>query len=218
MRQAILLVCTAISGLFLVGTILPGSPNRPVTVKGRLLEACSCMVPCPCNFGQQAAPYDFCDSAAVFQLESGQVDGVALKSLRFALAKRAGSKAILFLNSGLTKMQQKALRKITNWILSFEGAALASELVAPIAVQFESNQLQCSVGKAIKITALPLRGNDGKSPIMVSHPWIFGSFPIISSQKCVANELEVQTRSLSFTYSGTNANYASFEFSPHDVR
>lgn len=202
-----------------IASLLSGTPDQPEIVRGKSLEACSCIIPCPCSFGQKPVPTSLCDSAAIFLFESGKIDAVSLKDLRFAIAERGGSQASLYFDPGLSNTHRKVLRKIANWILSLEGTPLTAELTAPITVQFESSSnFQCSVGTEIKITALPLRGNDGESPIFVSHPWIFGSFPIKSSQKYMAAELQVHAPGFSFAYKGTNANFASFEFSPEEIR
>ncbi len=70
-------------------------------------------------------------------------------------------------------------------------------------------------GADVSLAAVPLIGNDGKSSITVSQPWILGSFPVTSSRKCVAQKVRVRTPGLSFDYSGTNANDGLFEIPFH---
>jgi hypothetical protein len=82
-------------GLHTLSARSPKENTEQYKIKGRLLEACSCMVPCPCNFGQPSSPHSFCKWAAFFELQSGELDGVSLKGLQFAVVARGGSRAVL---------------------------------------------------------------------------------------------------------------------------
>jgi hypothetical protein len=73
-------------------------------------------------------------------------------------------------------------------------------------------------GSDVSVVARRLTGNDGESDITISHPWIFGSFPVLSSRKLVTDQLRVKAPGLSFDYSETNANDALFEFLPSEVK
>jgi hypothetical protein len=72
-------------------------------------------------------------------------------------------------------------------------------------------------GKKIALRAVPLIGNDGRSGITVSSPWIFGSFPVKASRKAVAEQLLAVAPDLSFTYNNTSVNDADFEFLAEQV-
>ncbi len=188
-------------------------------IRGRLLEACSCIVPCPCNFGRGSTPHDFCESLAFFEVQSGEMDRVPLDGSRFAVAARDGSRATLFLDPRLPAPQRNAIKKIATWILSLEGTHVTDIITAPVIVEFGSGRLSGSIeGADINLVAFPLRGNDGESSITVSRPWIFGAFPVTSSRKLHAEKLRVRAPGLSFDYTETNANDAIFDFLPSQVR
>ncbi len=95
---------------------------------------------------------------------------------------------------------------------------MIAEIAEHIQINVTSGEFHTVVGSSIRIKGRALVGNDGKLPIIVSHPWMYGSFPIRSSQKFKTVELKVKAPSLSFDYKGTNANLAVFEFSPSTVR
>ena len=186
---------------------------------GRILEACSCSVPCPCNFGGRPNPHWFCDSLAFFEFQGGEIDKVALAGLHFAFAERSGNGATLYLDTRLSEAQRRALRRVANWILSLDGTPLVAVLTGPITIEFGQRELRASVAETdLALKATPLRGNDGVSALTVSRPWIFGPFPVTSSRKCVARTLHARAPGLSFDYGGTNANDAVFEFLPSQVR
>ncbi len=215
LRQSSALASLVGPGLLLALTIpARGGPrDDSARVTGRILEACSCMVPCPCNFGRSPKPLQFCQSLAFFEFQKGSVGGIRLKGLRFAVASRGGTTATLYLDARSSEEERKALRSIGTWILSLERTPVTAVMSAPIDLDFGDSRLSGSVaGTDIELVASPLRGNDGKSAIIVSHPWLFGSFPVSSARKCVAEKLRVRAPSVSFSYAGTNANDALFEF------
>ena len=52
---------------------------------GRYFENCSCEVPCPCTVSMDlGADYDRCNAFLVFQIESGEVEGVDVSGLTVA--------------------------------------------------------------------------------------------------------------------------------------
>jgi hypothetical protein len=54
-------------------------------VEGQYFENCSCAVPCPCTVSLDlGATYDRCNAFLVFQIESGEVDGVDVSGLTVA--------------------------------------------------------------------------------------------------------------------------------------
>src|SRR5690348_6189415 len=64
-----------------------GSPQRENATKGwaadgTLLEACSCSVPCPCNFGQGPSR-SYCHTIYAYRLKSARYEGVTLDGLVF---------------------------------------------------------------------------------------------------------------------------------------
>ena len=193
--------------------------GRDAKIKGRVLEGCSCSVPCPCNFGGAPSPNHFCESVAFFELQTGKIDGVSLKGLRFALAERGGVTGIIYLDSSVSKKQAEAIQRVANWVLSLEGTPVKDVLRGTISVDFGMNSMSGSVvGTGTYINARPLTGSDGNPSIIVSRPWIFGAFPVSHAQKGVTERLTVQTAQLKFDYSKTNANNGVFEFHANQVR
>lgn len=193
--------------------------NCPSRITGRVLEACSCRVPCPCNFGPHGRQDRPCQYLAFFEFESGNFSHVELTRVRFALATTEGSSAVLYLDSPSDEATRASVRKIATWILSLEGKTISKEVSGRIDLYFGSHFLKASIrGTDTKILAEPLVGNDGVSNIVVGRPWIFGAFPVISTRKALAQELRVSLPPHSFQYQHTNANDAVFAFCPHDVK
>jgi hypothetical protein len=55
------------------------------SIEGTYFENCSCEVPCPCTVSLDiGADYDRCNAVLVFQIESGQIEGVDVSGLTVA--------------------------------------------------------------------------------------------------------------------------------------
>ena len=211
-------------GLTILGVALsfalllqPSSAESPIT--GRILEACSCMIPCPCNFGQRPSPHDFCEYLAIFEFAGGEFHGVPLARLRLALASDRANHNIVYVDSKTSERSRDALTTIAGWIFSLEGKEPTKVLNTTIDLSFEERGMSASLAKGdAKLFARPLIGNDGKSKLIVSRPVLFGQFPVTQSQKALATTLIVRSADLSFEYTQTNANDALFRFWASQVK
>lgn len=198
-------------GLAILGVALPlalllqpSSAESPIT--GRILEACSCMIPCPCNFGQRPSPHEFCEYLAVFEFAGGEFHDVPLAGLRMAMASDRDNHNILYVDSKASVRARSALTAISTWIFSLEGKELTGLFYTTIDLSFENVGMSASLPEGnAKLSARPLIGNDGKSWLTVSRPLLFGQFPVIQSRKALATTLIVRSVSLSFEYTQINA-------------
>jgi len=55
---------------------------RPWRIKGQLTEACTCSVPCSCNFGERPSPYDYCYTMWSYWVQEGMSGKVKLNDVR----------------------------------------------------------------------------------------------------------------------------------------
>src|SRR5262245_47928204 len=51
-------------------------------IKGEFSEACSCNVPCACNFGERPSPYEYCHTMWSYWIKEGKWDHVNLDGMR----------------------------------------------------------------------------------------------------------------------------------------
>jgi hypothetical protein len=58
------------------------TPARPWRIKGQLTEACTCNVPCACNFGERPSPYEYCYAMWSYWVQEGNWEKVKLHDLR----------------------------------------------------------------------------------------------------------------------------------------
>src|SRR6267143_1878126 len=106
----------------------------------------------------------------------------------------------------------------TRWILGLEGTPMKGVLTAPVRLDFADMHSEASIGSEAALKVSLLRGKSSRTGVSVSHPIIYGSFPVLSSRKGVTRKLKATAPGLKFEYSGTNANDGIFEFKAADVR
>ena len=56
--------------------------RRPWHIRGQLTEACTCAVPCACNFGERPSPYEYCYAMWSYWVEEGNWEQIKLNDLR----------------------------------------------------------------------------------------------------------------------------------------
>ena len=82
MTLAILRILTAAIALSFLLPAQQKPIRRPWRIKGQLTEACTCNVPCSCNFGDKPSPYEFCHAMWSYWVEEGNWDKVTLDGMR----------------------------------------------------------------------------------------------------------------------------------------
>lgn len=142
------------------------------TIKGEMSEACTCRVPCGCNFHQGPSPRHYCWSLASFQIEKGRYGRINLAGLRFVRA-HGGAGTVWYIDSRATAQQADALHSIAEhitgawWIakwpdrLHFETAQIGQE--------FDGKLFTIKIGNKGGFEARELTGGDGKNPIVVEN-------------------------------------------------
>lgn len=183
------------------------------SIKGEMSEACTCQVPCTCNFGQGASPHHYCWSLASFQIEKGRYGRVNLSGLRFVRA-HGGAGIVWYIDSRATARQAEALRAITEHLT---GAAWTERWpdrihfeTAQIGQEAAGNTFQIKIGNQGGFEAREITGGDGKNPIVVENMTAWN----------VQHDIKGKTTRLyykdtfgnQFDLTDTNANKAEFDW------
>ena len=141
---------------------------------GTLFEACSCIVPCPCNFGQgpMAAngKRDYCHTVYAYRLQTASYGEVKLDGLIFGGGEAAGG-AFGFLDSRATPTQKAALEKLALAVFGSGGASGGPRRFASTRITAEDSPGKFRVNFADSggFSADILIGADGKNPIIVEN-------------------------------------------------
>ena len=182
-------------------------------ISGYILEGCSCKIPCPCNVGKIADPVPICETLAFFRIAKGQLDGIDLQGLQFAVASRAGTSSIIYVDGNLSPAQRSTCRKLAAFILSSEGTPVFQTTISNIQLNLSDRNLSAHIGSLASLSGEILSDSTTGRPVTVRHPKIFGSFPFVYAWKGRTTELTVISEPFSFHYSGTNLNRGYFEVS-----
>src|SRR5262245_23943968 len=68
--------------------------DDPWHISGALSEACTCNVPCTCNFGQGPSPHNYCHAVYAYGIKEGNYNGVKLDGLKFGGMENAKGSAV----------------------------------------------------------------------------------------------------------------------------
>lgn len=136
-------------------------------IAGDFSEACSCAVPCTCNFGEGPSPRHFCWTMFSLDIRKGHYGKVRLNGLRLAAAH--GDKAVVwYTDQRATPTQFAALKSIalqlryhTDLPAFFEAARIKQE------VTDVGNVVEIAGSGSFRARYLP--GRNGKKPIVVEN-------------------------------------------------
>lgn len=175
---------------------------------GQLSEACSCSVPCTCNFNQGPSPHHYCWSLFALDIERGHYGAVQLDGLH--LAGEHGKKSdVWYIDQRATPQQAAALRVVAEDIGGpnkkpiYWGVAEIDQWIGE-----KSQKLEVSGHGGFK--AEYLIGLDGKTPILVENN---PSWNIQHGVKAKAEELQYHDEhGNKFKFVGVNSNEGKFDW------
>lgn len=196
-----------------VAASAPSPSAATWTAKGTLLEACTCAVPCSCNFGEGPSPHPYCHAVYGYKLDPGSAWGTTDLSGLVIGGADGPNGNLGFLDDRATPAQQAALRRLADKVFAQGGPAGGPRTwqTAKIMHSVNGNDLRLGLGTLGGFKARVIVGRDGKSPVVVENNTIW---PIPRAIKGRAVPLEFRdARTGAIHGDGTNANYGAFSFS-----
>src|SRR5207302_1244931 len=100
----------ALLALIGVETAARPAASEPWHITGTLSEACTCTVPCTCNFGESPSPHAFCYAMVGMDIEHGNYGAVTLDGLRVGGAN--GAKGFVFYVDDRANAEQAEARRL----------------------------------------------------------------------------------------------------------
>jgi hypothetical protein len=188
-------------------------------IQGDLTEACTCSVPCTCNFGQGPSPNHYCWALFSYGIHRGSYDKVKLDGLN--LAGAAGAKGfVIYIDQRATPEQADALKAIAQHIGSTlqpspdappdESTKLLGMKTAAIEQVVGDKSCRLALGDAGGFQAEYLIGIDGKSPIVIENNW---SWNVTHCIKAKARRLHYKDEfGNEFDVRDVNANQGKFDY------
>jgi hypothetical protein len=137
-------------------------------LKGNLSEACSCQVPCTCNFHSGPSPHHFCWAMFSLDIAKGHYGKVKLNGLHLAAA-HADKAVVWYLDERATPKQFEALKAIAHRLGYYHSELPAFFVAAHITqvVTDKGNEVEIEGHGGFK--ADYVMGGDGKNPIVVEN-------------------------------------------------
>jgi len=195
------------------------------TLEGRLLEACTCNILCPCWVGEDP-DNGTCDGVLSWRVDNGTVDGVDVSGLTItALVHIPGNilkgnwKAVMYIDDKASEAQQRALLDVWSGeqggpvadLVKLVGEVVGVERAAT-SFEVEGGKGTLTVGQAIETTLAPFQGATGQATSL--HDSVFTTIPGSPAYvgKASSYKVNVPNHGFSINLEGHNAVQGSFRF------
>ncbi|HEY6292082.1 MAG TPA: DUF1326 domain-containing protein [Terriglobia bacterium] len=210
MKQTVIVILGALLNASLaVGADVSKKPHGDHwAMAGQLSEACSCSVPCTCNFNEGPSPRHYCWSLFALHIERGHYGKVTLDGLHLAGAH--GKKGdVWYIDERASAEQAAALRAITLDLNDTRKRATYWEVAEIRQVVGEKSQhLEVEGHGGFK--ADYIIGMDGQTPVVLENN---PSWNIQHGVKAKATELEYHDQhGNKYKFAGVNSNQGRFDW------
>jgi hypothetical protein len=201
----------------LVVVVAQGRNPHKWRAEGDILEACSCEVPCPCNFGEWPRAHRYCDSLAVFRFATISVGGQSLRPGNIAIAGRALNQDVIILDPGVPPETEEFLVSFAKSVAQKNQARVAGIYRESFETVTNEGGYRLKIGDKAQLEAEYLQGNRPNTRLKLTNPIIFGDLPLTSTIKARAHLLKVAAPPVAFQYAETNGNHAFFWVDDTDI-
>jgi hypothetical protein len=193
------------------------SENYKWKISGALSEACTCSVPCTCNFGEGPSPHSYCYPFYSYEIRKGNYDDVVLDGLHFGAADMKSGRTI-FIDQRATAQQRQALKVIAMRVIvrtpAEEAEARVKEYESSTRVTAieqsygpESNHLK--VAGVGEFSARYIMGLDKQQPVVVRNNTTWRIRDAIKAKTAL---YRVQVGRDRLDVKDTNSNQGEFEY------
>lgn len=186
-------------------------------IRGALTEACTCAVPCSCNFGQGPSPHSYCWPFYSYHIREGHYQDIKLDGLHFGSADLSGGRT-MFIDERATEQQRAALRIIIARLIirvpAEEAEAKAKEIEPRISYtavkqDYDERSNHLEVAGLGEFSADFIMGLDKSQPIVVRNNT---TWRIHDSIKARTSLYRVKSGRDSVNTKDTNSNQGDFEY------
>ena len=193
------------------------SPNSWM-IEGALTEACTCAVPCTCNFGEGPSPHDYCYALYSYEIKKGSYKDVSLDGLHFGATDLKSGRTI-FIDERANELQREALRVIAARVIlrtspdkaEIKGRELAKNVrYVSIKQEYDNRRNKLSVDGIGEFSADYIMGLDKTQPLVVRNNTTWRIHDAIKAKTSV---FRVKLGKDSINTRNTNSNQGDFEYS-----
>ena len=194
------------------------TPNaKSWRIEGALTEACTCSVPCSCNFGQGPSPHSYCYPFYSYHIRKGNYGDVALDDLHFGAADLRSGR-YMFMDERANERQREALRLIMARVIerasSDEAEAKAKEIGESVRYRavdqsYDNRKNHLKVDGIGEFAADYVIGLDKQSPVVVRNNT---TWRIREAIKAKTSSYKVKIGRDVINTKDTNSNQGDYEY------
>lgn len=186
-------------------------------ITGALSEACTCAVPCSCNFGEGPSPHAYCYPFYSYEIRKGNYGDVVLDGLHFGATDLKSGRTI-FIDERANDKQREALRLIAMRVIvratPEEAEARAKEYEAStrftaVEQSYDSVSNHLKVAGFGEFSARYIMGLDKEQPLVVRNNT---TWRIRDAVKAKTNFYRAQVGRDRLDVKDTNSNQGEFEY------
>ncbi len=186
-------------------------------IRGALTEACTCAVPCTCNFGAGPSPHSYCYPFYSYHIREGYYRDIKLDGLHFGSADLSGGRT-MFIDERADERQREALRLIiARMIIRVpveEAEAKAKEIeprirYAAVKQEYDERSNRLEVAGLGEFAADYIMGLDKSQPVVVRNNT---TWRIHDSIKARTSSYNVKSGRDAVKTKDTNSNQGDFEY------
>jgi hypothetical protein len=186
-------------------------------ITGALTEACTCSVPCTCNFGEGPSPHAYCYPFYSYEIRKGNYGSVVLDGLHFGAADLGHGRTI-FIDQRADERQRHALRLIAMRVIVHTSAEEAetrakefeqSTRYTAVAQEYGKDSNHLKVEGVGEFSARYLMGMDKQQPVVVRNNTTWRIRDMIKAKTTL---YRVQTGRDRLDVKDTNSNQGEFEY------
>jgi hypothetical protein len=186
-------------------------------IAGALSEACTCSVPCTCNFGEGPSPHSYCYPFYSYDIRKGNYGDVVLDGLHFGAADMKSGRTI-FIDQRADERQRQALKVIAMRVIVRTPAEEAEARVKEYEPSTRFTAIEQSYGSEsnhLKVegigefSARYIMGLDKQQPVVVRNNT---TWRIRDAIKAKTNLYRVQVGRDRLDVKDTNSNQGEFEY------
>lgn len=196
----------------------PAAVAKSWKITGALTEACTCSVPCSCNFGEGPSPHSYCYPFYSYQISKGSYGDVQLDGLHFGSADLRGGRT-MFIDERAHPSQREALRVIMARVIArvsteeseAKSREMADEVRYTMVEQtFDDRKNSLKVAGFGEFAADYIMGLDKSAPVVVRNNTTWRIHDAIKAKTSV---YKVKVGRDAVNTKATNSNQGEFEYS-----
>lgn len=200
-----------------VAPLAEALPAKSWKIRGALSEACTCSVPCSCNFGEGPSPHSYCYPFYSYHIRQGRYGDVVLDDLHFGSADLRGGRH-MFIDERANEQQRAALRiimarvveRVSNEDSEKKAAEIAEEIrYVGIEQEYDTRKNHLRVAGIGEFAADYVMGLDKSAPVVVRNNT---TWRILDAIKAKTSTYQVKIERDVVDTKETNSNQGDFEY------